>query len=72
MVEKKRTKIVSVGTGHYLLIPKKYVDVYEMMDFMEDYEYEVDVKDEGALIIYRRVRKPTNDSGDKKEEDDNK
>jgi len=50
-----KTNIRVVGTGHYLYLPKSIIDVFNLLDDIEDYEY--DISYEKNKIIYTKVKK---------------
>ena len=52
-----RTNLVKVGDSYYLPVSKKFIDVYEMFKWLDDYDFEVSMLREGKTITYTRVKK---------------
>ena len=51
------TNLTKLGDSYYFHVPKKFIDVYEMMNWLDDYDFEMQVLREGKTITYTRIKK---------------
>jgi len=49
--KEKKQKITTIGTSNYIIVPYEYVSVFNL----EGVYYKLEVLDDGATLIYRRV-----------------
>ncbi len=46
-----------IGNSYYFRIPKPILFFYDMMSWLEDYDFKVSVYNNGRTLSYKRVKK---------------
>jgi len=52
-----KIKVTKIGSSYFLLIPKSYIDVFKMSNWIDEHNFNIFTSDDGKTITYKRVRK---------------